>query len=363
MLAALPLNIFSCILSALDDSPSALCALRETSRSLSYTLASTAGDSLTPAWLRVLSSLDPAGCLLHSFTSSPASQYLSLARRCSPPTWGGLCTALTRPGCVGCQSPTKYLHYSGRLPLARRCRGCRGRTAAQGASGTEVEHLSRALFGQRRPICTVTTEATLLAALARAVDGDTIAISASIQSTLGNGWGGGLFFGPQPAVRLLGVGSKAPGLRVLGNALYFGTAVLCERLTLTSGMPDTGSGSFHAGLWVAGPPFIAMHCAIVSHMGSAIVSGGGGSFPPPFHFALLSTQLESYTDNFAHLHPDSIGRFLGCSFGPHLLHTGGLYNAPCGTEEQLRVMQRRNSFAPGVRLLDHADPGRTLVLL
>jgi hypothetical protein len=362
MLAALPLDVFSCILSYLDDSPVTLCRLRETCRSLSYTLTSTAGDSLTSAWLRVLSSLDPAGCLLHSFASSPASQYLSLALRCSPPTWGGLCTALTAPGCVGCHSPTKYLHYSGRLPLARRCRGCRGRTAAQGASGAELEHLSRALFGQRRPICTVTTEATLLAALARAVDGDTIAISACIQSSLGHGWGGDLFWGPQPAVRLLGVGSKAPGLRVRDNALYFGTPVLCERLTLASGMPGTESDAFHAGLWVTGAPFIAAHCAIVAHMGSALVCGGSGGFPPPFRCALLSSQLESHTGNFAHLHPDSIARFVGCSFGPRLLHTGGLYNAPCGTEEQLRVMQRRNSFAPGVRLLEHADPGRTLVL-
>jgi hypothetical protein len=316
-LLALPLDVWGGVLALLDDCPVALGRLRATCRQLCHDLA-TPQPSVDPAWLRVLSHLDPAGSLLRAFDAPPLQQYLDAARRCSggAAQWGSLAAALTAAGCAACGAPTPYLHYAPRMPLARRCRGCRGRTPAHGpSSGTEVTLVNSALFGRRAPTASVASEAQLLGALAAARHGDTIGVVGRVASELGHGWGGESLFGS--SVRLLGIGQGA-GLHVRDNCIYLGSAALLENLQLTTtDRSEEYESKFFAGFWGAGVDVVLKDCTIVGGSGSALVVGGEGSLRDggPFRCGAIRCTFDAPRNGiFAAMLDYSITRFLGCTF-------------------------------------------------
>jgi hypothetical protein len=351
-----PLCAWRTVLGHLDDCPVTLMRLRATCRVLAHDLGTPERGGLSAAWLRALSHLDPAGCLLRAFDESPLDQYLQWVERCEPPRWGGLLAVLAAPGCLACGRPTPYLHWAPRMPLARRCQGCRGRTPAHGQTGgAQLVCINSALFGSRPPIATVATEGALLAALAGAAHGDTIAVRGRITSVAGHGWGGESIF--CRSVRLLGQGGAAE-LHAASNSLYLGFDAVLENLRLTSGSPGNAYGDeddrFFAGFWGAGRVAVLKDCTLVGGSGTALVAGGPGGLlaGETSRIAAIRCTLRAPMNGiFFTLHHKSITRFLGCTFiePPQLAHWMWDVMADLGEggkERLLPVLVRRNQFPP-----------------
>lgn len=342
-----PTDCWGLVLSYLDDSPQDLASLTSTCRFLNNDLSLPYRDSLSPSWLRLMTYYDATGCLLTNPRVDPLTQYLEWVKRCPTPRWTGLCSVLAAPGCVQCGKPTRFVHYSSRLPLARRCKGCRGRTSSHG-SGTDVVVINTALFGEREPIATCSSEIEVIRTLSRGgvKDGDTIGILGEILVTIGNLNFSGL------ALRFLGVGGEEDCLRVDNNALYFSAPTMLHHLKVETGFEmDDGSENFFCGLWVRQAPVLVVHCEILAHRGSPVVTGASNNTDPQqrsYHFAALYCDIICGVSNtFVALLPKSVSRFVGCSFDDPSPFGLGMFMTEGSPSERLlieQVLKRRNGI-------------------